>query len=81
MLLKFCFFIGCHDLSLREDNEGGTSLNTGVFLDMLGLLSEKSLVRSVHLNNTLGSAYKLTYPEIKNEILDSMLQVFRKQII
>ena len=41
------------------------------------LLSEDSPVYSAHLNNTLGSACKLT--EIQNEILDSVLQLFRKK--
>ena len=44
-----------------------------VFLDMLGLLSEDSLVLSAYFNNTLGSAYKITSTEIQNEILDSVI--------
>ena len=80
-VVKVLFFIGCHDLSLRGDNEGVISVNRGVFLDLLGLLSEDSPVLSAHLNNTLGSACKLTSPEIQNEILDSVLQVFRKQVV
>ena len=36
------------------------------------LLSENSPVLKAHLNDTLGSACKLTYPEIQNKILDSI---------
>ena len=42
---------------------------------------EDGLVLSAYLNITLRSACKLTYLEIQNEILDSVLQVFRKQVI
>ena len=56
----FLFLTPCQDLSLRGDNEGGISVNRGVFLDMLGLFSEDSPVLSAYLNNTLGSACKLT---------------------
>ena len=48
---------------------------------MLGLLSDDSPVLTAHLNNILGSACKLTSPEIQNEILDSVIEVFRKQVI
>ena len=48
---------------------------------MLDLLAEDSPLLKAHLNNTLGSTSKLTSPEIQNEILDSVLQVFRRQVI
>ena len=54
-------------------------MGEGVFLDKIKLLSDNNTVVSVHLNNTLRSACKLTSPEIQTEILDSALQVFRKQ--
>ena len=61
-VVKFLFSIGCHELSLKGNNEGGISLNRGMFF--LGLLSEDSLVFPAHLNDILGSAFKLTFPEI-----------------
>ena len=48
---------------------------------MLDLLEEYSPLFKAHLNNTLGSTCKLTSPEIQNEILDSVLQLFRGQVI
>ena len=80
-VIKVLFFLGTHDLPLRGDNEGDLSVNKGVFLDMLDLLAEDSPLLKAHLNNTLGSTSKLTSPEIQNEILDSVLQVFRRQVI
>ena len=71
MLLKCLYCKGCHELPLKEN----CSKQWGIFR------SAKIMVRSSHLNNTLGSACKLTYYEIQNEILDCALQLFRKQVI
>ena len=80
-VIKVLFFLGTHDLPLRGDNEGDSSVNKGVFLDMLDLLADDIPLLQSHLNNTLGSTCKLTSPEIQNEILDSVLQVFRRKVI
>ena len=63
-VVKVLFFIGCHELSLMGDNKGGMSVDRGVFLDMLGLLSEDNGVLFAHLNISFGSDCKLTSPEI-----------------
>ena len=48
---------------------------------MLGLLSKDSSVLSPHLSNNLRSVCKLISTKIQKKILDSVLQVFRKQVI
>ena len=59
-VIKVLFFLGTHDLPLRGDNEGDSSVNKGVFLDMLDLLADDIPLLKARLNNTLGSTYKLT---------------------
>ena len=51
-----------------------------MFLDVEDLLSENSSSLHAHLSNSLGSACKLTFPDIQNEILDSVFEVFIPQI-
>ena len=69
---RFCLLLGTHNLPYIWKYEGEFSINKGVFLDILDLLSENNPALKVHFNITLGSACKLTYPEIQNKILDSI---------
>ena len=63
-IVKGLFFIGCHELSSRGNNEWGLSVNKGVVLDMSRLLLEYSHVVSAYSNNTLGSACKVISSKI-----------------
>ena len=64
------FFLGAHDLPFR-----------GLVVDLLDLMSTKSQLLRDHLSCKLGSACKLTSPDIQNQILDSVVEVYRQQVI
>jgi len=64
------FFLGAHDLPFR-----------GLVVDLLDLMSKKSQLLRDHLSCKLGSACKLTSPDIQNQILDSVVEVYRQQVI
>ena len=80
-VIKVIIFLGSHKSPFRGDNEGYFSVNKGVFLDMLDLLADDSPILQAHLNSSLGSNYKLTSPDIQNEILYNLLQVYRKKFV
>ena len=48
---------------------------------MLDLLADDSPILKAHLSSSLGSNCKLTSPDIQNEVLDSVLQVYRRKVI
>ena len=80
-VIKVIVFLGSHEFPFREDNEGNFLVNKGIFLDMLDLLTDDSPILKTHLNSSLGSNCKLTSPDIQNEVLDSVLQVYRRKVI
>ena len=80
-VIKVIIFLGSHELPFRGDNEGDFSVNKGVFLDMLDLLADDSPILKADLNSSLGSNCKITSPEIQNDILYSVLQVYRRKVI
>ena len=76
-VISAIFFLGAHELPFRGSKKG----NNGIFLDLLELMSKKSTILHNHLNNRLGSACKLTSPDIQNQILDSVVEVYRQQVL
>ena len=80
-VIKVVIFLGFHELPFKGDNKGDFSVNKGAFSDMLDLFADDSPITKAHLNSSLGSNCKLTTQEIQNEILYSMLQVYRRKVI
>ncbi|XP_041842116.1 zinc finger MYM-type protein 1-like isoform X2 [Melanotaenia boesemani] len=73
--IKFC---GAHELSLRGSDESSTSLNRGVFLDLVDQFSFLDSQLADHLSNTQVAKY--TSKTSQNELLDCMLSVYEKKL-
>ena len=78
-IIRAVFFCGNYELALRGHNESADSENQGIFKGLLHHDAEKDPVLREHLENS--KVFKGTSGEIQNDILDSVLQVYRYHVI
>ncbi|CAH1959719.1 unnamed protein product [Acanthoscelides obtectus] len=74
--VKFC---SAFELALRGHNETEESLNRGIFRELVDFTAELDEALKNHLQNA--TVFKGTSKSIQNDILDSMLQVCREEIL
>nr|CAH7735511.1 unnamed protein product [Callosobruchus chinensis] len=74
--IKFC---GAFELALREHDESDNSDNVGIFHGLINFSAELDATLSDHLKNS--SLFTGTSKEIRNDLLQSMLEVCQEQII
>lgn len=73
--IKFC---GGHELALRGSDESPTSLQRGVFLDLVDQFSFLDSQLADHLSNTQVAKY--TSKTSQNELLDCMLEIYGQKL-
>ena len=78
-LVKALFFCGKYELAVRGHNESEGSENQGIFRGLLDHVAENNPRLKDNLKNN--KVFKGTSGEIQNDMLDSVVQVYRKQII
>ena len=73
--IRFC---GAHELALRGSDESATSLQRGVFLDLVDQFSFLDSQLADHLSNAQVAKY--TSKTSQNELLDCMLAVYEHKL-
>ncbi|KAK0143088.1 Zinc finger MYM-type protein 1 [Merluccius polli] len=73
--IRFC---GAHELALRGSDESATSLQRGVFLDLVDQFSFLDSQLADHLSNAQVAKY--TSKTSQNELLDCMLAVYEQKL-
>ena len=70
---------GTHEIALRGHDETQDSLNRGIFLDLLSRDARSDSELSKHLEDSTVAKY--TSATSQNELLDSMYEVYRDQLL
>jgi hypothetical protein len=73
--VKFC---GAFELALRGHDESDLSANPGVFRGLLDLMAEVDTIFKEYIEKS--SIFKGVSKTIQNELLDSMLAIYRTAI-